>query len=147
MDTFLLLALHVMANLVWIGSIACVGWLVAAAAAAGKANDIARSQTIADLAAAIYRRVATPAFALSFVFGLAQVALRADYYLKAHWFHGKLTFALAVIALHHVIGAKSKRAASGEVQGGGSGAILTVALLASAFVTVLCAVEKTALIP
>jgi hypothetical protein len=87
-----------------------------------------------------------PAFGASFLFGATQLALNADYYLKAHWFHGKLTFALAAIALHHVIGAKSKRAASGEVQGGRSGAILTAAFLVSAFLTVLFAIEKTQLV-
>ncbi len=140
----LLMALHVMANLVWIGSITSVGLLLSAAATAG---EPIRAQTLAGAAVRLYRRVSTPAFGASFVFGVTQLASNAGYYMKEHWFHGKLTFALAVIALHHVIGAKSKRAASGEVQGGGSGAILTVALLASAFVTVLCAVEKTALIP
>jgi putative membrane protein len=140
----LLLTLHVTANLVWIGSITCVGVLLGLATAGG---DAASKQAVADAALRLYRRVATPAFVASFVFGLTQLALNADYYLKAHWFHGKLTFALVVIALHHVIGAKTKRAASGGVQGGGTGAILTAALLASAFVTVLLAVFKTQLVP
>jgi protoporphyrinogen IX oxidase len=141
-----LLALHVMANLVWIGSITCVGWLLSAATKAGK-DGSADPKAIADLARRIYRGIATPAFAVSFVFGLTQLALHFSYYMTAHWFHGKLTFALIVIALHHVIGAKSKRAASGGVQAGGSSAILTVALLSSAFATVVFAIEKTQLVP
>jgi putative membrane protein len=142
----LLLALHVTANLVWIGSITCVGWLLFTAGGASKGSTPADAKTIADLAARIYRRIATPAFAVSFAFGLTQLVLRFDYYMKAHWFHGKLTFALVVIALHHIIGAKSKRAASGSVQPGGSGAILTVALLVCAFATVVFAVYKTQLV-
>ena len=141
---FLLLSLHVMANLVWIGSISCVGWLLAAAS---KEPDPVRAKTTAELALGIYRRAAVPGFVLSFVFGVSQLALNAPYYMKAHWFHGKLTAALIVIALHHVIGAKAKRAASGGVQAGGSGAILTAALLASAFGAVVFVVYKTTLVP
>jgi putative membrane protein len=144
MASMLLIALHVMANLVWIGSIACVGWLLPAAARAPTPEARA---TIAEVGASIYRRIATPAFVASFVFGVAQLALNATYYMKSHWFHGKLTMALVVIGLHHVIGAKSKRAASGKVQGGESGAILTAALLVSAFVAVVLAIYKTALVP
>jgi protoporphyrinogen IX oxidase len=143
----LLLTLHVTANLVWIGSITSVGLLLASAASgAASGADSASAQPLADAALRLYRRVATPAFVVSFVFGLGQVLANVDYYAKAHWFHGKVTFALAVIALHHVIGAKSKRAASGKVQEGKSSAILTAALLVSVFVTVLFAVEKTQLV-
>jgi protoporphyrinogen IX oxidase len=140
----LLLVLHVMANLVWIGSIACVGWLSAAAA---KEPDPARAQTVAQLAANLYQRVATPAFGASFAFGVARLACSPEYYMKSHWFHGKLTAALAVIAIHHVIGAKAKRASSGSVQAGASSAILTGALLVSAFAAVVFVTYKTDLIP
>jgi uncharacterized membrane protein len=140
----LLTALHVMANLVWIGSLASVGVLLATASSLA---DKARAATLAEASAQLYRKVATPAFGVSFLAGLTQFGMNLGYYAKAHWFHGKLTFALVAIALHHVVGAKSKRAASGEVQGGKSSAILTVAFLASAFVTVLLAVEKTELVP
>jgi protoporphyrinogen IX oxidase len=140
----LLLALHVLSNLVWIGAICCVGWLTAAAS---REPDKARAQTVASLAANLYTRVATPAFGASFVFGVGRLALSAEYYMKSHWFHGKLTAALVVIALHHVIGAKAKRAASGNVQAGESSAILTGALLVSAFAAVVFVTYKTDLIP
>jgi putative membrane protein len=140
----LLVVLHVMSNLVWIGSIACVGWLIAAAS---REPDPVRAQTAAELARNLYQRVATPAFAASFVFGVARLALNAEYYMKSHWFHGKLTAALAVIALHHILGAKAKRAASGSVQAGASGAILTGALLVSAFAAVVFVTYKVDLIP
>ena len=143
---FLFLTLHVMANLVWIGSITCVGWLLSSATRAAKANDVVKAQTTAELGAQLYRRVATPAFAMSFVFGVARVVVRPEYYLQAHWFHGKVTFALVVIALHHVIGAKTKRAASGGVQPEGSSAILTAALLVAALGTVVFAIYKSQLV-
>jgi putative membrane protein len=143
---YLFLVLHVLANTVWIGSIVCVGWLISSAGKAVRDGDAVRGKTIADVAVSLYRRIATPAFGVSFLFGIARLALRPGYYMQAHWFHGKLTFALAVIALHHVIGAKAKRAAAGGVQADSSGAILTVALLASASAVVVFAIYKTALV-
>lgn len=140
---FLLLSLHVMANLVWIGSITCVGFLLAEAS---KDADPSRAKQTAALAARIYGRLATPAFGLSFLCGVTQVALNSAYYLRAHWFHGKLTFALVVIALHHILGAKAKSAASGGVQGGSSGAILTAGLLVSAMGAVLFVIYKDQLV-
>jgi putative membrane protein len=139
----LLISLHVMANLIWIGAITSVGWLLAAG---GKEGDPALAKAMAGLAMRIYRRIATPAFAASFAFGVAALAANAAYYMHAHWFHGKLTFALVVIALHHVIGAKARRAASGGVQAGGSSAILTAGLLASVFAVVLFVIFKTDLV-
>ena len=144
----LFVAIHVMANLVWIGSIASVGWLVAAAA---KSND----KSSAVLARGLYLRVAMPAFLVSFLAGLIRVVLDPAYYMHLHWFHGKLTFALAVIAIHHVIGARSRKLVlastqenpSGSMQVGKSGGILAGALLAFAFLTVVFVIFKQTLVP
>jgi len=148
----LFIALHVMANLVWIGSIASVGWLVAAAS---KESD--RSSAV--LARGLYLRVAVPSFLASFSMGLFRVLQAPAYYMHLHWFHGKLAFALGVIALHHVIGAKSKRLAvagsakasakspSESMQEGRSGGILAGALLAFAFLTVVFVIFKQTLVP
>ena len=143
MDT-LLVALHVMANLIWIGSIASVGWLTATAA---RQEDATRCRGIAELAYSLYRRVAVPAFASSFVFGGLRLARDAGAYMGLHWFHGKLTFALGVIALHHVIGGKARRAAAGSMQAGKSSAILVGALLVCAFGSVVFVIFKTQLVP
>lgn len=142
-----LVTLHVTANLVWIGSIACVGWLISAAA---KAKD----RSAAVLARGLYLRVAVPSFLASFLFGSLRLAMAPATYMHLHWFHGKLAFAFIVIALHHVLGAKAKRlaAATGEIssesmQAGRSGGILTGALLASAFVTVVFVIFKESFVP
>ena len=142
MDT-LLVVLHVTSNLVWIGTIASVGWLTAAAS--GQA-DPARGKVVAESAVALYRRAAVPAFVASFVFGALRLAVDPAAYMQLHWFHGKLTFALAVIGLHHVIGAKAKRTAAGSMQAGKPGAILVGALLACAFGSVVFAIFKTQLV-
>ena len=150
----LFLAVHVMANLVWIGTIASVGWLTAAAAKAGD-----RSSAI--LARGLYMRGAVPAFLISFLAGGARLGYDVSSYMHLHWFHGKLTAAVVVIVLHHVIGAQSKRVAkaaaaggtvgqenpSGSMQGGKSGGILAGALLAFAFLAVVFVIFKQTLVP
>ena len=94
-----------------------------------------------------YRRAAAPAFAISFFAGVARVAQDPKAFFSLHWFHGKLFFGLVVIALHHVIGAKAKKAATGSSQGIESSATLTGALLAATFLTVVFAVMKGSLVP
>lgn len=142
----ILLTLHVFANMVWIGSIAAVGWLTAAAS---RIEGQDRADAVAQAAVQLYRRAAVPAFVLSFAFGLAML-VGTPGYMKLHWFHAKLTCALVVIGLHHVLGAKAKKAARahGESrQSGGSSAILAAVTLAFAFGTVAFAVLKTQLVP
>jgi protoporphyrinogen IX oxidase len=139
MDT-LLIALHVMSNLVWIGSIASVGWLTAASASQ---DDPVVGKVVAELAYRLYKRAAVPAFLASFAMGIGRLFVDPAAYMRLHWFHGKLTFALAVIALHHIIGAKARKAAAGSRQSGKSSAILVGALLVCAFGSVLFVIFKT----
>ncbi len=135
-----IVVLHVMANLVWIGTIASVGWLTSAAT---KANDA----SAAILARNLYLRAAVPAFLASFVFGATRLLMDPAYYMHLHWFHGKLTAVIIVIALHHVIGAKAKKVAAGSMQAGRTGGILVGALLASAFLSVAFVLLKQSLVP
>jgi putative membrane protein len=133
-----LVSLHVFANLVWIGSIVAAGFLLA------RADE---EKAYASASAWLYRRIATPAFGVSFLTGVGRLALEPSTYMHAHWFHGKLTFALVVIALHHVIGARAKKASAGSMQRAKSGAILSVALLCASLLTVLFVLFKSALVP
>jgi protoporphyrinogen IX oxidase len=133
-----------MSNLVWIGSIASVGWLTAAAS---RQDDPLVAKVVAELALRLYRRAAVPAFLLSFAFGLGRFLVDPRTYMRLHWFHGKLTCALAVIALHHVIGAKARKTAAGSMQSGRSSAILVGALLVCAFGSVVFVIFKTQAVP
>ncbi len=126
----LLVALHVLSNTLWIGSIVSVGLL---------------TEKHAEAARTIYLRVAVPAFVGSFTFGVIRVAIEPSYYLHLHWFHAKLTAALVVIALHHVIGARAKKA--GSMQGGRNGAILAAGLFVFALAAVFLVTYRTVLIP
>lgn len=102
----ILLWLHVTGNLFWMGSITAVAMVLRQSGA----KELRR-----DLALALYRRLAVPAFLTSFVAGLAMIAMNASHFLvQSRWMHPKLTFALVVIVLHHVIGARAKRLASDE---------------------------------
>ncbi|MFZ5897544.1 MAG: hypothetical protein ACOY0T_41225 [Myxococcota bacterium] len=103
----LLVTLHVIANLFWIGSSVTVGFLLVLPEPG--------LQLRGQLARLVYRRLATPAFALSFVTALSRLALSPSYYFVATRFmHAKLLLALGAIALHHVLGARSRRAERGE---------------------------------
>jgi hypothetical protein len=128
----ILLALHVFANMVWIGAIAAVGLLTAAAANGPEQA----SPAVASAALALYPKLAPPAFGLSFLTGMGRLLGDPGAYMSLHWFHGKLAGAIAVIAL-----------AEGSRQVGRSSAILTGATLACAFVTVTFAVLKGLLVP
>lgn len=120
-----LIWLHVLGNLVWIGSILAVSVIILT-----KGTD---PKTRGEFALGVYKRLAVPAFVISFVCGAVRLLLEPRHYLvEHHWMHPKLTFALVVIGLHHVIGGRAKKLASGSVQDGGPTAILAIVLLISA---------------
>jgi putative membrane protein len=113
--------LHVTANIFWVGAIAAVALIVMAARFDAKLRG--------ELASAIYQRLAAPAFVVSFVAGAARLFSDTGYYFKqTHFMHAKLLFAVIVIALHHVIGARAKKLARAEATDAGPTGALLVAL-------------------
>jgi putative membrane protein len=127
-----LVAVHVLANVVWIGSLLAVALTLVAA------PSMAHPAEVGMVALRVHRTLAVPAFAVSFAAGVLRLALAAGVYLHLPWMHAKLTFALVVIALHHVIGARAKRAATSpsDASKGMSGLAL-VTLIAAAGAVVL----------
>ncbi len=122
-----LVAAHVLANVVWIGALLAVALLI------GRARFLADSAEVGALARQVYLRLAVPAFLVSFVAGVSRIALAPAVYAHLPWMHVKLTFALGVIGLHHVIGARARRLANGDGQAGkGVGALATVAFVCAA---------------
>jgi putative membrane protein len=116
-----LIWLHVSGNIVWIGSILAVAVAILSPGGASRAGG--------EMALSIYKRLAVPAFLVSFVCGAARLGLDPLLYLRTtHWMHAKLPLALAVIAIHHVIGARARKLAQGTVQDAGPTATLAVAL-------------------
>jgi len=145
-----LLWLHVSANLVWIGSILAVGVVVAA-------RDAGDPATRGRIASDIYRRLAVPSFVISFLCGAIRLGQEPKHYLQdSHWMHGKLLFALIVIALHHVIGGRAKKLAqwkpdesgkpagspAGSVPAAGGAGILSIVLAVAALGAAFFAIFK-----
>jgi uncharacterized membrane protein len=139
-----LISVHVAANLLWIGSALAMAYL-------------ATQKGAVVWALKLHQKLANPAFYVSFAAGVTVVLLHPETYMKAHWFHGKLTLALAVIGIHHVLAAKVKRAQKSQDEGqtvssGGTlpGTLtgsLGWALAGSAILVVVLAVFKQVLIP
>ncbi len=130
-----LVALHVSANVVWIGAILAVGRVLIASDGDARIRGA--------LALGIYKKLATPAFGISFVAGAARLALNSDYYfVQTHFMHAKLLFAFAVIGLHHVLGARAKKVAGGDGAAAGAAGGLTIGILVAALLAVFLAVMK-----
>lgn len=132
----LLLPLHVIANLFWIGSITAAGALVAAGPGEAEARGKAATW--------VYKNLAVPAFVVSFILGLGQLARNPSAYFGggSHYMHGKLTLAVVVIGLHHVIGARAKKLADGRATDAGPTLALTVVLALAAAGTAFLAISR-----
>jgi putative membrane protein len=134
---FALVAAHVVANVVWIGA------LLAVAAFAAGAQGSAAPAEVGALARRAYVRLAVPAFVVSFTAGLLRIALEPRGYAHMPWMHAKLTLALVVIALHHIIGARVRRVAGGNADAGRSLGILGLATFVCAAGAVMLGVAKS----
>jgi putative membrane protein len=132
-----LVATHVTANVVWIGA------LLAVALLAGRGRFSADPGEVGTLARRVYLTLAAPAFVLSFAAGLARILMGPQIYLHLPWMHAKLTLALVVIVLHHVIGARARRVASGDANAGRGMPVLAVAAFVFAAGAVLLGVAKS----
>jgi len=131
----ILVALHVTANVVWIGSILAVGRIIAVNEGDAKSRGA--------IAIAVYKGLAAPAFGLSFVSGVARLALNGDYYfVQTHFMHAKLLFALVVIGLHHVVGARAKKLTAGDSGAASAVPALGIGILVAATLAVFLAVMK-----
>jgi putative membrane protein len=128
-----LVALHVSANLVWIGSIVAVAWLC------GRARLVADGTEVGRFARGIYLRFSVPAFMLAVGAGIARLLVQPSVYLHAHWMHGKLLLAVVLIGLHHVVGAKAKRIARADTEAETStgGHVLAILLAATGAVVLV----------
>lgn len=118
---------HIVANVLWIGSICGVAVVLIGPrpGATAKASD---PEVRGALAHRLYLSLAAPAFVASFLFGISRLVLDASYYLKQPWMHIKLTLAVIVIGLHHVIGARAKKMAQGNVTTPGPAPALAIGL-------------------
>jgi putative membrane protein len=132
-----LVAVHLTANVVWIGA------LLAVALLAGRGPFSADPAEVGTLARRLHTALAVPAFAVSFAAGLARILLEPRVYAHMPWMHAKLTLAFVVIVLHHIIGARARRLAGGEGNAGRGMVTLAVVTFVCAAGAVVLGVEKS----
>jgi putative membrane protein len=131
----LLVAFHVAANLVWIGSILSVALALMSSAGDGRAG--------AQIAAELYRKLAMPSFVVSFVTALTRLSMSTNlYFVETRYMHVKLAFAALVIGLHHMIGARAKAVASGRRSAPGPVGVMAFLLGTSAVAATLFVILK-----
>lgn len=135
-----LVALHVTANLVWIGSILAVAWLC------GRARLVADGTEVGRYARGIYMRFAVPGFLFGVGAGVARLLVQSSAYLHAHWMHGKLLLAVVLIGLHHVVGAKAKRIARADTDAETGTGWLSIGIVLAAAGAVVLVVMREALV-
>jgi putative membrane protein len=130
-----LVAAHVAANLVWIGAILSVALALVSRAAEPRAA--------AQIAYELYRKLAMPAFIISFVTAFTRLMLSTHmYFVETKYMHGKLLFALIVIVLHHVIGARAKAVSNGRRSAPGPVGVMALLLFISAVAATLFVILK-----
>jgi putative membrane protein len=95
----------------------------------------------------VYVALAQPAFGLALLGGVGALSENTRAYMHMHWMHGKLAAVVVLIALHHILGAKARRAASGGMQAGRNGGTLTGVLLVCALAIVTLVMYRDALVP
>jgi protoporphyrinogen IX oxidase len=135
-----LLALHVFSLLFWVGSLVSITRVMAAAEGE---TDAVRAR-LAATARKIYRAVASPWMGVATLTGFGMIGVMHGAYFRFGWFHGKFTVALAMLALHFVLGSRVRGAeANGLTDEAAKGAralqlgVLVCAALAVLFVIVL----------
>ena len=130
-----LVSLHLFANMVWIGSISSVGALVSFASQTGAVER-------GRLALLPYRFLATPAFLASLTLGVTCLALDPSrMLLRLPSMHAKLTLAAAVIVIHHWIGIRARKMASGLSESGPPKFALPLLIACAAFAAWLAVVK------
>jgi len=132
-----LVAAHVVADVVWIGAILSSSLLLAGAPFMADPSDTGL------LARRIYARLATPAFLMSFATGVGRIALFPAVYAHLPWMHVKLTFVLGLVAFHHIIGARAKRLADGQVGAAKGATVIGAMAFVCAAAAAVLAVAKS----
>jgi putative membrane protein len=132
-----LVALHVLANVVWVGALLSTALLLAHAPSTDHPAEAA------TLARRVYAQLAVPAFLASFGLGAVRIVLSPQIYAHMGWMHAKLTLAFVFIALHHVIGARARRAAAGNAAAARGVAVLGLAAFLCAAGAVMLGVAKS----
>lgn len=133
-----LLATHLLAVLLWIGSLVSITRVLTA----GATEEPAVQAKFAALARRIYRTVASPWMGVATLAGFGLLAASRFIFFRFGYFHGKFTMALVMLALHFVLGARVRAAeAAGRTDGVAPQVrLLQVGVLITAALAVVCVI-------
>ncbi|HLK39559.1 MAG TPA: hypothetical protein VKU41_22540 [Polyangiaceae bacterium] len=128
---------HLVGDVVWIGA------LLAANDLLSRAPWMAEPAEVGALARRVYQRLAQPALLLCLATGGVLFGLSPGSLLHARWFFAKMAFALALIVLHRLVGARAARIADGRTRGGAGSGLLAVLVLLCATGAIALEVTKS----
>ena len=126
-----MLTFHLFFDMLWVGSTLAMAVLLLGpnkTAEAGRAKG--------DAALLIYQKIANPSFTGAFLLGCMLLYQRPAYYfMQTKFMHGKLLFAVLVITLTHILGAKAKKQSESGMEKRAPVRILLALLLVGALLT------------
>jgi putative membrane protein len=107
-----LLVLHVFGFTLWISGLLMTSLVLLRHV--GVADPQARA-SLAGIEKLSLRALADPGATLAILAGILLIMSNSPYYLHARWLHIKLIFVLLLIALHVIVGTRSKAFSSGRI--------------------------------
>lgn len=107
-----LLVLHVFGFTMWISGLLMTSLVLLRHV--GVADPQARS-SLAGIEKLSLRGLADPGATLAILAGILLIMTNSSYYLHARWLHIKFIFVLLLIALHVIVGTRSKAFSSGRI--------------------------------
>jgi putative membrane protein len=135
--TAALIAAHVLANMVWIGALLSETLLL------GRAAWLEDPAQAGFLARRLHVQLAIPAFLGSVGAGSARLWFARHEFAAMPWMYAKLGFAVGVIVLHHMIGARARRVAAGNARAAEGAWLLGLLTVAMSGGAVLFAIAKS----
>jgi protoporphyrinogen IX oxidase len=107
-----LLVLHVFGFTLWISGLLMTSLVLLRHVAVA---DVQARSTLAGIEKLGLRAVADPGATLAILAGILLIMSNSPYYLHARWLHIKFIFVMLLIALHVIVGTRSKAFASGRI--------------------------------
>ena len=107
-----LLVLHVLGFTLWISGLLMASLVLLRHV--GVADPQART-SLAGIEKLGLRTLADPGATLAILAGILLIMTNSPYYLHARWLHIKFIFVLLLIALHVIVGTRSKAFSSGRI--------------------------------
>ncbi|MDH5723587.1 MAG: protoporphyrinogen oxidase HemJ [Alphaproteobacteria bacterium] len=105
-------AFHIISVIAWMAGLLYLPRLFVYHAEAEKGSEL--SETFKIMERRLYIYIMKPAMIASWLFGVAMLYGRWEYFMGQGWMHGKLTLVILMTGVHHVLGKYVKRFAADE---------------------------------